>query len=345
MKTVLVTGGAGYIGSILVRKLLDNNYKVKIIDRFFFVDENTLPKNSNLIIIKDDIRRINKNEFENVDIVIDLVNLSIAPHNDSFFDKYTWEINHDSRVTNAKNSKECGVKQYLLASSCSVYGFTEDNIICNEKSEVNPQSTYAKAKVATESEVIKLANEDFMVNCLRFPTVIGYSPRMRFDIIVNSMVYDCYSEKKIRVLKDGKQRRSFVHIDDVANSYLFFMNYAKQKEINGEIYNVGDERNNINMIDLAKLIMKELKLKENIEWFGDNPDDRSYFVSFEKIKSIGFEAKYTIQDGVHDVHNKLLSGRLEKTEDTNSINWFQKLELWKKIIYSKAMYDGILEIE
>jgi nucleoside-diphosphate-sugar epimerase len=168
---------------------------------------------------------------------------------------------------------------------------------------------------------------------------------MRFDIIVNSMVYDCYKEKKVKVLRDGKQRRPFVHINDVANSYLFFMNYGKQEEINGEIYNVGDEKNNINIIDLAKLIMKELKVKENIEWFGDNPDDRSYFVSYDKIKSIGFEAKYTIRDGINDVYSNLVNGKLEKTEDTTSIAWFNKLEHWKKIIDSKTMYDGMLEIK
>ena len=345
MKTVLITGGGGYIGNVLSAKLLKNNFKVKVVDRFFFEDSNVLPHSKNLSVIKEDIRNIRKIEFENIDIVIDLVNLSLSTNNNKFFDKYTWEINHDSRVLNAQNSKDCGVKQYLLASSCSVYGFTKENVVCDEKSDLNPQSTYAKAKVATENEVIKLIDDNFVVNCLRFPTVIGCSQRMRFDIIVNSMVFDCYREKKVKVLMDGKQRRPFVHIDDVADSFLFFINYKNKKTINGEIFNIGDEKNNININNLAKLIMKVMNVNENIERFGKHPDDRSYYVSYDKIKSIGFEAKRTIEEAIQDVHNGLKSGQIEKTDNTINIAWYEKLEYWKKIIDSKEMYNGILEID
>ena len=236
MKKILITGGAGYLGIELTNYLLKKNYKIILIDRFFFISKNYFRNRKNLKVIKEDVRKININHFIGIDIVIDLVSLSIAPHGSKFYDEMTWAINHNSRLKNAKLAKRAGVKQYIFPSSCSVYGYQKAKI-CNENSKLNPQSTYAKAKKLSERKILPLSSNNFCVTALRLPTVFGYSRKMRFDIIVNGMTYDALNFKKIKLLRNGKQRRPFVHIKDVCRSFYHFINYDLSK-INNQIINI-----------------------------------------------------------------------------------------------------------
>ena len=135
MKKILITGGAGYLGIELTNYLLKKNYKIILIDRFFFISKNYFRNRKNLKVIKEDVRKININHFIGIDIVIDLVSLSIAPHGSKFYDEMTWAINHNSRLKNAKLAKRAGVKQYIFPSSCSVYGYQKAKI-CNENSNL-----------------------------------------------------------------------------------------------------------------------------------------------------------------------------------------------------------------
>jgi len=188
---ILVTGGAGYIGSVLVRRLLKEGYKVKVLDRFFFGKESlkSISKNPSLTLIQDDTRWFNPKILRNVDVVLDLAALSNDPSGE-LDPKKTMEINYKGRARVAKLSKKMGVKRYVLASSCSIYGFRDG--LLDEKSPINPLTTYAKANRLAEINAKKLADYKFTTTMLRFATVYGLSNRMRFDLAVNGMVLGFY---------------------------------------------------------------------------------------------------------------------------------------------------------
>jgi nucleoside-diphosphate-sugar epimerase len=345
MATVLVTGAGGYIGSVLVSKLLEKGYKVKAIDRFFFGTDKLKP-HENLEIIKEDTRVLPEEVFGDVDYVVDLVAISNDPTGERF-NEATWQINYYSRVRTAKLSKKHGVKRYIFPSSCSIYGFQED--IVDENSSVNPLTTYAKANLQAEKDILPLADKDFTVVILRFSTVFGYSPRMRFDLAINGMTYGAWKTGKLPLMRDGTQYRPFVHVQDVAEVVIKFLEFPNTDKINGEIFNVGGNELNYQIGELGKIVAsiveKETGKKVEIEWYGD-PDKRSYRVSFDKIKKIlGWEPKRKAEDGVREIIEKLESGELEKTTQTITLDWYTELERWYRIIKELEKYGGILNIQ
>jgi nucleoside-diphosphate-sugar epimerase len=178
MKTILVTGAGGYIGSVLVPKLLNKGYAVKAVDRYFF-GMDKLEAHERLTVIKEDTRRLGEHHFAGVDAVIDLVAISNDPGGD-LFPEATYEINHASRVQSARKAKAMGVQRYILPSSCSIYGFQDNGRMVDETAATNPLTTYAKANEKAEQDILPLADAAFTVVILRQATVYGYSPRMRF---------------------------------------------------------------------------------------------------------------------------------------------------------------------
>ncbi len=210
MKKILITGAGGYIGSVLVPYLLARGLKVYALDRFYF--GKTLNQHKNLKIIINDVRSINKNYFKNIDCVIDLVAISNDPAGE-IFSKETDQINFKARLKNCKTAKAMKVKKYILPSSCSVYGFQKK--IVDEETRPFPISRYASANLEAEKKVLALANNNFSVTVVRQATVFGYSPRMRLDLVINSMIYDSIKLKTIFVTGDGSQARPFVHVKDV----------------------------------------------------------------------------------------------------------------------------------
>lgn len=353
-KNILILGGGGYLGQSLVKLLSKKKkYKIKVIDRFFYTDKKNLFKAKNIFYIKDDIRKISEKVFYRINIVIDLSNISIAPKNHSFFDKMSWEINYYGRKNNLIYARNQNVEKYLFPSSCSVYGFNKTKAFLKENSKLNPKSTYAKTHESFEKYALKQGNNSFQVISLRLPTLFGYSERMRFDLIINSMVWDVLEKKAINLLRDGKQRRPFVHVDDVSEAFLFFIN-EKTNSHNNNIYNIGNNINNINLLNLAKKIFKVLGIKENIRWYGKS-DDRSYFVSFNKISKLGFKPKRSIDFGIKELKKKYLSKELINKNNTKNMIWLEYLEKLNKskninfkeklILNKKILYNGILNIK
>jgi len=343
VKTVLVTGAGGYIGSVLVPKLLSKGYRVKALDRFFFGKEK-LKRAGNLILIQDDARKYDPSILDDVDYVIDLVAVSNDPSGE-YFNKATWQINYMARIRTARLAKERGVKRYILPSSCSVYGFQEE--VVDESSPTNPLTTYAKANEKAEQGVLPLADDDFVVTIIRQSTVFGYSPRMRFDLAINGMTYGAWKTGKLPLMRDGSQYRPMIHVQDTTDVMIMLLSADKNK-INGEIFNVGGESLNYQIGKLgrivAKVVEEETGKPVTIEWYGD-PDKRSYRVSFKKIKEyLGWEPKWYAEAGVKEIVSKLEKGILEKTTETITLNWYKELEKWYKIIKELDMYGGILNI-
>ena len=341
MARVLVTGAGGYIGTVLVPTLLEQGYEVRALDRFFFGKE-LLAKDLRVEIVQEDSRKIRAEHLSGIEAVVDLAALSNDPSGE-LFQKETWEINCDARVRTAKLAKELGIKRYILPSSCSVYGFQANGHAVCEKSEVNPLTTYAKANRAAEEGIVPLGKDGFCSVAIRQATVFGYSPRMRFDLAINGMTYGAWKTGVLPLMRDGTQWRPMLHVRDAAAAICFLLK-ADSAKVNGQIFNIGANRNNYQVGPLADIVVGCLPKEIRIEWYGD-PDRRSYQVSFDKIQALGFEAKFGAKEGAQEVYQALESGKLQKTPQTITLDWYKELTRWHGIIKDVEMYEGIVSIE
>ncbi len=342
MKKLLVTGAGGYIGTVLVPKLLDKGYIVKAVDRFFFGVEKLQP-HPNLTIIHEDCRHLTEEHFIDIDGVVDLVAISNDPSGE-LYKEVTYEINHQARVKTANLAKKMGVKRYILPSSCSIYGFQDQDIIVDEHSATNPLTVYAKANEKAEQGALALAADDFTVVVMRQATVYGSSPRMRFDLAINGMTYGAWENGVIPLMRDGSQWRPMIHVEDTTDVMCLLLE-TKPEEINGEIFNIGSDQNNYQLGSLAEDIAAALPIDVKIKWYGE-PDHRSYRVNFGKIeRTLNWQAKYTAADGALQIYNHLENGILKKTKQTITLEWYKELMEWHHMIKQVDMYGGILEIE
>ena len=298
MKNILITGGAGYIGSKLVTKLLENNFRVTIIDSLKFSGKslNHLFNNKNLTLIKDDVRNkklmkklIKKNEF-----IIPLAGLVGAPLCEKN-KKEAISVNRDSIKFLMHNISKKNKIIYLTTNSG--YGVGLNNKYCDEHSPLNPISLYGKTKVEAEKIVMQYKN----VIAFRLATVFGYSYRMRTDLLVNNFVYKSIKNKKLTIY-EPHFRRNYIHINDVVDAIIYSIrnfNYLKSN-----VYNLGLSSANITKYVLAQKIKKQLKyLKINIVKNKRDPDQRDYYVSNKKIEKKGFRAKIKVEDGINELIN------------------------------------------
>ena len=322
---VLLTGGAGFIGNVMARYLLDRGYEVVVLDRLFFGIEplKELLGEKGYTLIHDDVRWFDPHVLDNVDVVIDMAALSNDPSGE-LNPKYTMEINYRGRVRVAKLSKKHKVERYVYFSTCSVYGYQEN--IVNEESNLNPLTTYARAAMLGEKEVLPLASKDFIVTVVRPATVYGYSPRLRLDLVVNTMTYTLFTEGKVKVF-GGNQYRPLVHVKDVARAIEKIIE-AEAEKVNGEVFNLGSDEQNYRIIDLAREVCKALNKdpEECIELRPSDADVRSYRVSFRKIRErLGFRPMYTVADGAREVWRALEEGRVKPSSKNWTVKRYREL--------------------
>ncbi len=335
---VLVTGGAGYIGSILSRILLEKGYDVTCLDRLFFGTDPIKDITDKIRLVKDDIRWFKPEILKGIDAVFDLASLSNDPSGELEPQK-TLEINYMGRIRVAKLSKKYRVSRYVLASTCSVYGFQEE--ILTEESSPNPLTTYAKANMLAEKEIQPLADKSFTVTALRQATVYGYSPRMRFDLAINGMTLGFFKNGKIPIMRDGEQWRPFIHVKDTSNAFIKVLE-ADPELVNGQVFNAGSNEQNIQIFNLAKLIAESINLPFNYEWYG-SPDKRSYRVSFNKIKeTLNFKPQYTPKEGAKEVFDALKDGRVSGDDPrTITVKWYKQL-LEMHTLIKEVEINGVL---
>ena len=298
MNRILITGGAGYIGSILSTKLIALNFQVTVIDRLMF-DKNSLShlfSHKSFKFICADVRNkgiINK-EIKNHDFIIPLAALVGAP----LCDRYpilTREINlNNIKYIISKLKKN---QKIIYPNTNSGYGIGKKNKFCDENSPLNPISLYGKTKVEAEKFVLKHKNSVVF----RLATVFGFSYRMRTDLLVNFLVKKAVTNKKLEIF-EPHFRRNYIHVIDVVNAFIFAIdNFNKMR---GNIYNVGLSNANLTKIQLAKLIKKYVKeTKINILKNKKDPDKRDYFVSNKKIEKLGFKPKMSIDNGIIELKN------------------------------------------
>jgi len=336
---VLVTGGAGYIGSVMSRILLEKGYKVTILDRLFFGTDSIKDIADQITLVKDDVRFFNPELLKGIDAVFDLAALSNDPCGEIDQEK-TLEINYKGRVRVADLAKKYGVKKYVFASTCSVYGFQEGLI--NEESSLNPLTTYAKASMMAEKEILPLSDKDFSATVLRQATVYGFSYRMRFDLAINGMVLGYYRNGKIPIMRDGKQWRPFVNVKDTSNAFIKVLE-TEPEVVNGQIFNVGSDAQNIQIFDLAKLVAEACNLPFNYEWYGDC-DTRSYRVSFNKINDVlKFEPQTSIKNGAKTVFYALKDERLNPDDPRMmTVRWYKHLLEMQQFLRDTEIDGAIL---
>jgi len=297
MSKVLITGGAGYIGSMLATELIKDGHEVTIIDllKYDKGSLNHLYFNKKFKLIKKDIRNkkimkklINKNEF-----IIPLAALVGAPLCEKY-KKEAIEINYKSiksliKMISAKN-------KIIYLTTNSGYGIGEKNKFCDEKSPLKPISLYGRTKCDSEKEVMSNVKNYI---CFRLATVFGFSYRMRSDLLVNNFVYTAVKKKKLTIF-EPHFRRNFIHIRDVVEGIKYSMkNFNKLKS---NVYNLGLSTANISKLMLAKKIQKQMKnLKIEIVRNKKDPDKRDYYVSNQKIEKKGFKAKISLENGISEL--------------------------------------------
>lgn len=331
--TILVTGGAGYIGSVLIRDLLSRGYRVRCLDRFVFGKESLreVGKDNNLQIIEADTRTFSPTILEGVSVVVDLAAIGQPDPQQLIDPALFYDVNYLGSVRVATLSKVKGIERYIFASTCSTYGFQKE--VVKETSKPNPVDIYARTKVLVEKNIFPLCNGRFTVTALRFATLYGLSPKMRFDLVANTMTLSLFRNNKIMIGGDGKQVRPIVHVQDVANAVIKVIEAEKEK-VSGEIFNVGSNEQNYTMLELADLI-GSIKPGYEKEFFGE-VDKRSYRVNFDKItNTLGFKVEYTPQKGAEEIYGALESGSLVPDPRHYTIKWWEHLskkeDLWRAV--------------
>lgn len=312
---VLVTGGAGYLGCCLVRRLLDCGHRVRVLDRFCFgrAALHELESQPLLEVVEGDIRRLQEHPqlLDGIEAIAHLASLSNDPSCDIDEDM-AHDVNVASAVELARQALQRGVHRFVLASSCTVYGRGVFEIL-DEQSPVRPVSTFGRTKLEAETAILEMRTDAFEPVVSRCATLFGHSPRMRFDLAVNQMVATAVRQGCIEVRGGGNQWRPFVHVRDAAEVMRQLLE-ADAALVSGEIFNVGDDALNIKICELARLVAGRIG-GVNIDTAKDDDDLRNYCVSFGKLKGrLGHRCVYGFEDGIGEVRQWLQEGGV----DTNA---------------------------
>jgi len=308
---ILLTGGCGYVGTVLTQKLLESGMRVTVVDIMWF--GNYLPKHKNLTVIKQDIRNVDSIPMDGVDTLIHLANIANDPCGE-LNAKLAWEVNVLATMGLVERAIKYNVKQFIYASSGSVYGVKEETKVTEELSLV-PISDYNKTKMVSE-RVLMSYQDKICIQILRPATVCGYSPRMRLDLSVNMLTMQALANGKITVL-GGKQTRPNIHLKDMVGAYLHLL--KKGSELRG-VFNAGFE--NISILDIANRVVNHVPAEIIIS---ESNDPRSYRLSSDKFLKTGFEPKYNVEDGISDVVEAFRSGRLKDEDNCYNIKTMKRL--------------------
>ena len=326
---VLITGTEGYIGMRLASWLCAHGHTVTGLDTGFYRDGTLYldpvgMQQSPRTMFKD-LRTVTPADFEGFDAVVHLAELSNDPLGEHQ-PEITFDINHQGSIRIAQAAREAGVKRFVYASSCSVYGAATVDLV-DETSAVNPQTAYARCKTLVERDLGAMACDSFSVVFLRNATAYGPSPRMRFDIVLNDLCALAWTQKKIEMISDGSPWRPIVHIEDICEAMRCALE-APTNIVNGEVFNVGATTENYRIRDIAKIVASVFHGCE-VTTGPASGDNRSYCVSFDKISTglPGFSARWTAKEGAEEL--RALFERIEMSADTYEFRAFTRLKQLK----------------
>ncbi|MEO8339512.1 MAG: SDR family oxidoreductase [Nitrospirota bacterium] len=343
---VLITGNMGYVGPMVLRRLRESHPAAELIgyDMGYFAHCLTgtqrFPESLTDVQYFGDIRSVRDEVLRGVDVVVHLCAISNDPMG-ALFEGITLEINHQASIDLANKAKRAGVKKFVFASSCSVYGFAEGGPR-REGDALNPLTAYANSKVNTERDLALLASETFTATCLRFATACGMSDRLRLDLVLNDFVAGALASKRINILSDGTPWRPLIHVKDMARA----IDWAMQRDHrDGGTYltlNVGSDAWNYQVKDLAAAVAKlvpnvEVSINKDAQ-----PDKRSYRVNFDKFAKLaqGFLPAVDLQSAVVDLRDGLVAMHFQ---DANfRTGEFMRLVTLKRLRESGQLTDSLV---
>ena len=320
---ILIVGGAGYLGSVLTRKLLDMDYKVRILDSLVYGDIGVKEfyENEHFELIKGDMRDIQivVEAIKDMDAVIHLAAIVGDPAS-ALNPEETIEINYLATKMLAEVCKYNQINRFIFASTCSVYGASENpEEILDENSPLNPVSLYAQMKLKSEQGILELMDENFSPTIFRMATLYGPSPRMRFDLAVNLLTAKATVDREITIF-GGDQWRPFLHVEDAAEAYIKCLE-APIDKIRGKIFNVGSTHQNYQINEIGEII-KTIIPEAEIVYNKKDTDKRNYRVSFRKIENeLGYITKYEVKDGVMQIHRDITNGKFGDYTDPKYSNY------------------------
>jgi len=306
---ILVTGGAGYIGSVLTRNLVLSKYNVKVLDSLVFGQDgiSELVSNNSVNLFVGDIRNkeIIPDVLKEVDCVVHLAAIVGEPLC-SKIPKAARQINEFATKHLIDSCKKSGVQRFIFASTCSNYGSSLGFV--NEDTPLESLSLYSETKVKSESYILDSKEDNFEPCILRFATAYGISPRMRFDLLVQEFIRDALIDKKISIFGPNHWR-PLVHVDDIVSACITAI--ENSSNISGEVYNVGDNEQNYTKMNLAELVQKYIP-SSTIEVTESKQDLRNYKVSFDKIKNkLNFNVSKTVEDGILEILDQINNNTLD----------------------------------
>lgn len=317
--TVLLVGGAGYIGSGLLPRLLQDGYKVRLLDAFLYGHEPIAEwqGHSNLQIMEDDFRR--------VDVVVRAMRgISTVVHLGAIVGDPACALNEELTIeTNllatrmiSEVAKGQGIKRFIFASTCSVYGASD--LYLDERSKLNPISLYARSKIACENMLLSMKSDNFQPVILRFGTIYGLSGRTRFDLVVNLLSAKAVVDGVITVF-GSDQWRPFLHVNDAALA-VYLACRASDHAVAQTIFNVGSDEQNYTLGDIGRII-KSMVPQAELQFFEKDVDRRNYRVNFDRIRrSLRFQPEWTLERGVQQVVEAIQSGKVADYKDSRYSN-------------------------
>ncbi|MDD2886728.1 MAG: SDR family oxidoreductase [Aliarcobacter sp.] len=312
MKNILITGGTGYVGTLLTETLLKEGHKITVVDTMWF--GNYLEEHKNLTLIKTDILDIDSIPMEGIDTIFHLANIANDPTGD-LNSKLTWEVNVLASKLLVEKAIKSGVKQFIYASSGSVYGVKEEDQV-TEDLDLIPISDYNKTKMISERVFLSYKDQINTV-IIRPATVCGYSKRMRLDVSVNMLTMQALTNKRITVF-GGNQTRPNIHIQDMVNVYLHFL---KNNTLTG-IYNAGFE--NISILDIAQKVANKINAEIIVS---ESNDPRSYRLNSDKLLLTGFKPQFTVQTAIDEISENYNKGILKDEDKYYNLKVMKELGL------------------
>lgn len=331
---VLVTGDRGYIGTRLVPMLLDRDHEVRGFDSDLFEACTFTGDVPEIETIACDIRDVQTEHLVGLDAVIHLAGLSNDPLGD-YQPQLTDEINHAASVRLSRLAKEVGVGRFLYASSCSNYGASDDRFLA-ESATFNPVTPYGESKVLVETALSKMADETFSPTFLRASTAYGFSPRIRFDLVLNNLTAWAFTTGQVYLKSDGSPWRPIVHVEDIARAYIAAME-APREVVHNKAFNVGTTTENYQIRELAEIV-RDVVPNCRIEYAPDaGPDKRCYRVDCNRIARTlhGFKPQWTARRGVEELYDAYRSVGLSLEEFEGER--FKRIAHIKKLIVENRL--------
>jgi nucleoside-diphosphate-sugar epimerase len=310
---ILITGGCGYVGTVLTETLLNDGHKITVIDTQWF--GNHLNEHPNLINIKGDIRNIESINLEKIDTILHLANIANDPAVE-LNPTLSWEVNVLAAQQLADKAIRNGVKHFVYASSGSVYGVKDEPQVTEDLTLV-PISVYNKTKMVAE-RVLLSYKDKMQVHCIRPATVCGMSPRMRLDVSVNMLTFQALKNKKITVF-GGDQTRPNIHMKDMVRVYQHFVNNSN---IESGCYNAGFE--NISILQIAEMV--KIKLGAEII-VSESNDPRSYRQNSDKLLNTGFKQEYGVDYAINEIIDAYNEKKLLESDSCYTVKWMKNLNL------------------